>query len=866
MKTNLSLNSQTPYRRCGTKFIVYLLTWLSISLFFSNRSYSQETSTAIARGGELEELSPIQLADRAAMILKSQCLSCHGPDKAEGELRIDSRDALIQGGSLGTTIDPSNPEQSLLLQVIEGKLAGLEMPPKNPLSQSEIQLIRDWIIGGAVWSYETWNSSTSPTAEGLPNSPQGDAWSDPRNPVRKRWNGERLHLWSLGKIVAPSVPSPSSTPSHTNTQQENDSATLDSKSLKLSTSVSQSSPPLNAIDLFVKQYRIEKHLPEPEPADTRLLIRRLYFDLCGLPPTKNEMDHWLNISSESNYEQLVDRLISSPRYGEHIGRMWLDVVRYSDSNGFDWDEYRPKAWKYRDYVIESFNQDQRFDRFIIEQLAGDELLDGEPRTEDDLRLLIATGFLRLGPQDNAAALFNEQDRSRAEFLSDITETTGSAFLGMTLSCCRCHDHKTDPLLQTDYFRMRAFFAGVQHGDDRPLEILEHKEEIDRWNEDLDRKLSTLQQQLKELEPKAETGTNPKGENDSSKAKAEMISGEIKSLEALKKQHEFGLIISEKRDSLPATFVFYQGDHRSPREEVSPGIPAVLDPNEMTVPEHQKSSSGRRTALAQWIASSQNPLTARVIVNRLWQIHFGEALVSTPNDFGLSGQRPQHPQLLDWLAAEFIRSDWSIKHVQRLIVTSRTYREKLTAQSWPRTIRRLSAEQLRDAMLSASGLLQLRAGGPPIWPPVPAEVLTANPATLDDNETKTKGWYPSPENQQTVRSIYLIQKRTVRIPFMDTFDLPDNTVSCGCRGVSIVAPQALTMLNGDWSLQAAHALAEKVQSMHSAPETQVIGLYNEVFHRSPTPSEQISCLDFLSRRSLVELSRVLLNTNEFGFIE
>jgi hypothetical protein len=578
------------------------------------------------------------------------------------------------------------------------------------------------------------------------------------------------------------------------------------------------------------------------------------------------MAQWLDTISESKYEQLVDRLISSPRYGEHIGRMWLDVVRYSDSNGFDWDEYRPKAWKYRDYVIESFNQDQPFDRFIMEQLAGDELLEGEPRSEDDLRLLIATGFLRLGPQDNAAALFNEQDRSRAEFLSDITETTGSAFLGMTLSCCRCHDHKTDPLLQSDYFRIRAFFAGVQYGDARPLETLEYKQEIDRWNEELDRKISAFQQQLKELEPKADTGSNQKDANDASKAKAEMISSEIKSLEGLKKQHEFGLIISEKRDSLPATFVFYQGDHRSPREEVSPGIPAVLDPKEMSVPEHQKPSSGRRTALAQWIASPQNPWTARVIVNRLWQLHFGEGLVSTPNDFGLSGQRPRHPQLLDWLAAEFIRSNWSIKHVQRLIVTSRTYREKLTAQSWPRTIRRLSAEQLRDAMLSTSGLLQHRAGGPPIWPPVPAEVLTANPATLDDNETKTKGWYPSPENKQTVRSIYLIQKRTVRIPFMDTFDLPDNTVSCGCRGVSIVAPQALTMLNGDWSLQAAYALAEKVQSTYSSPEAVVGGLYGEVFHRSPTPSEQKSCLDFLSRRSLVELSRVLLNTNEFGFIE
>lgn len=867
MKTNFSLNPPPHHRLRGARIVVYLLTLVPISLLFdSDRSYAQETSTAIARSAETEELSPIQLADRASLILKSQCLSCHGPDKAEGELRIDSRAALLQGGTLGITIDTTNPEQSLLLQVIEGKRAGLEMPPKNPLPDSEIQLLRDWITGGALWSHESWNRTDLSTDDGSSKSPQGDAWSDPQNPVRRRWNGERLQLWSLGKLVTPSIPLPANKSSMIKPLENNDAASSAPELQSWSTAAATSATPLNAIDLFVTQYRIENHLPAPEPADTRILLRRLYFDLCGLPPTTDEMDRWLNASSDSDYEQLVNRLISSPRYGEHIGRMWLDVVRYSDSNGFDWDEYRPKAWKYRDYVIESFNQDQRFDRFIIEQLAGDELLEGEPRSEEELRLLIATGFLRLGPQDNAASLFNEQDRSRAEFLSDITETTGSAFLGMTLSCCRCHDHKTDPLLQTDYFRLRAFFAGVQYGDERPVEIAERQQEIDRWNEELDRKILELQQQLKELEQKAKAASDPKDATDTNAASAEMISNEIKSLKALQKQHEFGLIISEKRDSIPATFVFYQGDYRSPREEVLPGIPAVLDPKEMSVPEHRKSSSGRRTALAQWIASPQNPWTARVIVNRLWQLHFGEGLVSTPNDFGLSGQKPRHPQLLDWLAAEFIRSNWSIKHMQRLIVTSRTYREKLTSLSWPRAIRRLSAEQLRDAMLSVSGLLQHRAGGPPIWPPIPAEVLTANPATLDDNETKTKGWYPSPEKDQTVRSVYLIQKRTVRIPFMETFDLPDNTVSCGCRGVSIVAPQALTMLNGDWSLQAADALAQKIRSIDSSPEAIVANLFSEVYQRSPTNSEQKSCLDFLSRRSLVELSRVLLNTNEFGFIE
>ncbi len=541
--------------------------------------------------------------------------------------------------------------------------------------------------------------------------------------------------------------------------------------------------------------------------------------------------------------------------------MWLDAVRYSDSNGFDWDEWRTDAWRFRDYVVDAWNRDLPFDRFMAEQLAGDELLPGLPEDEDQQRTLIATGYLRLGPQDNAAPLFNEQDRSRAELLADLTETTASAFLGLTLACCRCHDHKTDPLSQADHYRFRAFFANVEYGDTLSIDLAAKQREIDQRNAPIQQEIDKLEEEIKKVPD------SDKGAKKELKKKKEELAKTLQTKTT-------ALLMTESVKQDRPTHVLFQGDHRAPREEVQPGFPSVLFPETPAIekPIHPK-TSGRRLTLARWLARNENPWTARVIVNRLWQVHFGEGLVATENDFGWTGEKPTQPELLDWLASELMASGWSIKHIQRLIVTSRVYQQQISRSdnqgSMRKGLRRLSAEQLRDAILLVSGSLRSTAGGPPIWPKLPNEILQANPAFLDDNAMKTKGWYPSPKEMQTVRSIYLIQKRTVRVPWLETFDLPENSVSCPQRETSIVPSQALTLLNAELTLDAAEQLAKSLFDLEAREA--IDQLFRRVFQRPPSSEERELSEAFLARgtdpkRALRELSRALLNTNEFIFYE
>jgi hypothetical protein len=673
-------------------------------------------------------------------------------------------------------------------------------------------------------------------------------------------------------------------------------------------------------------------LEVPE-ADSRTLIRRLSLDLTGLPPSVAEVESFerecvqelrsAGASASQAYERLVDRLLASPRYGEHQARQWLDVVRYSDSNGFDWDEFRPRAWRFRDYVIRAFNADKPFDRFILEQLAGDELLEGPPRDVSEQDALMATGYLRLGPHDNAAGLFNEQDRSRAELMADLTETTGSAFLGLTMSCCRCHDHKFDPLLQADHFRLRAFFEGVKFADDLPLDlpidqaaIREHNAGLERQRDEVEVRRQTLlaphreslraerlarltdeeRQWLKDPDDRHPEERRPRVatlrkqvEPKESELKA-ALEGDAKTLHAeLEKQitqinsarREFttGLLMTDQETRPAETRILVLGDHKRLGQPVVPGFLSILDPNPALIPKPANPKTlGRRLALARWIASPNNPLTARVFVNRLWQQHFGQGLVDTPNDFGLAGSRPSHPELLDWLAAEFVRGGWSVKHLHRTVLLSAAYRQAVgpadeganssaAAVGFRRSPRRLSAEQLRDALLATSGSLQLVSGGSPVWPDLPAEILQANPAFLDDNATRTKGWYPSPRERQSVRSVFLVQKRTVRVPFMETFDLPENSTSCARRTGSTVAPQALSLLHSPLAVEASQEMAKRVrQEVGNAPEAQVRHVFRIALQREPKPEEHDACLRLLRRRSLPELCRALINLNEFAYVD
>lgn len=743
------------------------------------------------------------------------------------------------------------------------------------------------------------SSSTAGTVSTSPEAALGSAWRDERNPIRRLWGGGRLDLWSL---QPPSLVVPA-------------------------TSKTDAGGSAHPIDVLIHARQVAEEISgrvRAPPADRRTLLRRLSYDLTGLAPTPEEVRAFESDTRTDAWERCVDRLLGSPRYGEHQARLWLDVVRYSDSNGFDWDEFRKEAWRFRDYVIRSFNADKPFDQFVIEQLAGDELVAGAPRTEAERDCLIATGYLRMGPHDNAAPLFNEQDRSRAELMADLVETTTGAFLGMTFSCCRCHDHKTEPISQEDHYRFRAFFEGVAFADKQPLELAQELEELNRHNRSIDARMQPLEEEterilgpvrhrlqeekrLKLSAPERELLGLPKEKQTKaqqqeveklqksiepetkavraalSKPEAERVDSLEKSLaelRTLRRSTTHGLLMTDAQGTPPATKVLFQGNHKSPRNEVVPGFLSVFEPGPAALqPPPNGKTTGRRLTLARWIASPANPLTSRVFVNRIWQQHFGRGLVATPNDFGLSGARPSHPQLLDWLADEFVRSGWSVKQLHRRIVTSATY--QLSAyppkagqggddqNSWllRQNPRRLSAEQLRDSLLQVSGLLNGRSGGPPVWPELPSEILTANPAFLDDNETRTKGWYPSPPDQLGARSVFLVQKRTVRVPFMETFDLPENSTSCARRTDSTVAPQALSLLNSPLAVEVSRAFAARIQrEAGQRPADQVRHAFQLAFQREPNEAEVGRCLKLLETRSLPEFARAVLNLNEFVYLD
>ncbi len=688
----------------------------------------------------------------------------------------------------------------------------------------------------------------------------GDAWSDARNPVKVLFKGARLDLWSLKPVQAVELPA-----------------------------VKRTEWPRQEMDRFILA-KLEAGGLEPAPeAERRVLGRRLYFDLTGLPPSPEDLEAFVKDPAPEAMERLVDRLLESPAFGEHWSRWWLDLVRYSDSNGYDWDEFRPQAWRYRDYVIRSLQTDKPLNLFVTEQLAGDEMVKGAPKTEAERDSLIATGYLRVGPWDNSSKLFNEEHKTKAQWMADLTETTSGAFLGMTMACCRCHDHKTEPLAQADHYRMRAFFEGTKFADDLPLDLAPEKARIQAANVKVEEEVARHQAEVKAVLEAAKTrlGGKPKEAKvrqsltEEEKGKLQTAETAVTEAKGRRLALTTGLCATGEDTPAPAR-IFSQGDPDLPKEEVQPGIPAIFDPQPLAVAKPEGGGNGRRTALAAWLFSPENPLTARVMANRVWQQCFGTGLVATPADFGWSGRRPSHPELLDYLAEKLVQDGWSLKKTVRRLVTSATYRQaayvsdeaartKATgidgnnALLWHMTPRRLTAEQLRDAMLSVSGVLQPCEGGPPRWPVLPPEVLAANPAFFDDNETKTKGWYPSPPEKLNVRSIYLIQKRSVRLPFMETFDLPDNFTSCSRRVVSTVAPQAVTLLNNPFMTQTAKAFAARLEPLPD-PEARITRAWQLALGRDPAEGERVVARRLLAEGSLAEFCRAVMNLNEFIYLD
>jgi hypothetical protein len=625
----------------------------------------------------------------------------------------------------------------------------------------------------------------------------------------------------------------------------------------------------NPIDAFILAGLEAQGLQPAPPAEPRALLRRLHLGLTGLPPTPEEVEDFervMRTNPQAGIAGIVERLLASPRYGERWARHWLDLVRYADTNGYERDAARPHVWRYRDYVIRAFNEDRPFDRFILEQLAGDELPDATGDT------LIATGYYRLGPWDDEPA---DPKEDRFDQLDDLVNTTSQAFLGLTLACARCHDHKFEPLTMLDYYRMVAVFQPLQRPTQgrRELDLPAGSPQQIAHLAARDRSLALLRTTALSLRGAAPSTPAP--------ALLDAISGALRhTIPDLPR----GYFLHEPSPQAPVTHLLLRGKAARPGPRVEPGVPAVMVTTQPAfLP--PSATSRRRLTLARWIASRDNPLTARVIVNRVWHYHFGQGLVRTPSDFGVMGQPPTHPELLDWLADSFMREGWSLKKLHRLIVTSATYQQSSRGKTpaadpdnrllWRFPYRRLEAEAIRDAMLAVSGRLNPRMYGPSMYPFIPPEALAGN-------SDPDKIWPAFDEPDASRRTLYAFQKRSMVVPLLEVLDLCDSTRSCDKRLVTTVAPQALSLFNGDFVQRQARHFAERLQREAGAePAAQLERAYLLALCRPPAAPERTLMLDFLSqeadnlrragvpddtarRQALEQLCRVLFNLNEFVY--
>lgn len=654
-----------------------------------------------------------------------------------------------------------------------------------------------------------------------------------------------------------------------------------------------------------------KAAPEAAP---RALLRRVHLDLTGLPPTPAEVEDFLRDPDDEAYAEIVDDLLSRPQYGERWGRHWLDVVRYAESKGYERDEYKKFVWRYRDYVIASFNQDKPYDRFVLEQIAGDELDDGNLESE------IATTFLSLGTFDTIAA---DREVAIYDTLDDMVGTTSMAFLGQTLQCARCHDHKFEPFRQKDYYRVLAAFESLNvTSKERPLGTEEdrkrHREEeeryrdkmlgsrrvseerawlpiLSRWQqngvpEERKAKLNDKQLQLaieaislapdkrsKEhrnmLEKERNRVRSAVREVATENERKEIAENERKVAEAekVKPQPMLGWVYPDGGPKPKATHLRIRGDVHQKGEEIPFGVPVALDRGGLSAPRPTKHSTGRRRALAEWIVGAQAPLAARVMSNRVWQYHFGRGLVEDGNNFGLEGGKPTHPALLDWLANALVKSGWKLKPLHRQIVLSSAYRLSASHPDpgadpgnalysrWP--LHRLEAEAIRDSILAASGKLNLEMKGPPIYPPFSDKVVGASSGA---------DWKNSTEEEASRRSVYVFAKRAIPLPELAVLDNPDSSCSCARRAVSTTAVQSLIMMNGRFINEQTVHLANRIREIESE-EARIRAAFDLILCRPPTAREIEQSREFLEKAArekkidpLASLALVLFNTNEFSY--
>jgi hypothetical protein len=808
---------------------------------------------------------------RVRPILAGTCQKCHGVEKQKGGLRLDSRDSALKGGESGAAVVPGKPDASPMIDAINYR--GLEMPPTGKLNQREIAALVEWVKMGAPWPKEQPSVAASRRSEFTITD-------------------EDRKYWAFQPVGNPRIPK-----------------------------VSRAAWVANPIDAFVLARLEEKGLAPNPPADPRTLIRRLFFDLIGLPPAPEEIDAFVADHSPRAYQQLVDDLLSRQQYGERWGRHWLDVTRFAQTNGYERYAEKPEAWRYRDYVIAALNDDKPYNRFVIEQLAGDEIPDATNES------IIATGFYRLGIWDD------EPDNQKAAAWDDIDEmvrTTGAAFLGLTLGCARCHNHMFDLIPQDDYYQFAAFFRNVEPygvpvspthmatNDAGILTPLTSPQEFAAWQArqtDLSRQLRGTKGKLKALQKTVAARLQSSRKAGSPPTKAEVehemttaekgektrLAAELVRLEKALKIVPFPRALSVRECGWPLkeTRVLIRGNVATPGKRVEPRLLTVLGGRKIeatSVSFHSsrshthsvrplldelgvKPTLGLRRQLAEWIADEQNPLTPRVMMNRLWQEHFGRGIVRSSDNFGRAGMPPTHPELLAWLARDFMDGGWRLKRMHKRIVLSNAYQmssveDNARAHSidadndlfWRQNLRRLDAEAIRDAMLAVSGRLNLAMGGRGFFPKLSPEVL----------ETESRpgfGWDQSSAAEESRRSIYIYLKRTLMVPFLETFDYTNTAESLGTRPITTVAPQALLLLNSDFATAQAASVAARIRR-ESGPDRskEIDRLFRLALGRSPTKSESTIAVRLLDRPhdkhadSLQSLCLVVLNLNEFIYVD
>ena len=728
-------------------------------------------------------------------LLSEYCFSCHSAkaEKLKGGLHVDSLDGLLAGGDSGPAVVPGDPERSLLIKAVRYTDANLQMPPKDKkLSNRQIADLWQWIKTGAPW----------PAGEQIASTRSPKSPPEITEPDRK-W-------WAFQPLVRPSPPWGSRIPAVA-----------------------------NPIDGFIRIELDGKGLKPNPPATRRELIRRAYFDLIGLPPTPEQIAAFERDRSSDAWSRLIDHLLSLPQYGERWGRHWLDVARFAQSNGYERDGEKPESWRYRDYVVKAFNEDKPYDQFIKEQIAGDEL---DRVTFDSI---VATGFQRLGVWDD-----EPDDKRMAEFdeLDDVVSTTGTAFLGLTIGCARCHEHKFDPIPQADYYQLLSFFRNIRLSEnaryalDSPNYIpLAEPARLKEWQAEQQAKLKPMEARL------AATTNDPA---------RKALSKQIDEVKAEKPPFEWALAVRERGSNPPLTHVLIRGNAGNPGPEVQPAFLSVLGGRKPSIvaPAENAATIGRRRALADWIASADNPLTARVMANRIWQHHFGKGLVRTTSDLGRAGTPPTHPKLLDWLAMEFIENGWSMKALHKVIMLSQTYQmssrvddEKATTIDpgndliWRQELHRLEAETLRDTILAISGNLNPKMGGRGFFPHLSGEVLAGQSRPGLD-------WEISSREELSRRSLYAYVRRTMSIPMLDAFDYSNTTSPLSERPVTTVAPQALLLLNDEFMQQQAAGLADRImRETAGKPERIIERGFQLAIGREPTKREREHARHFIARQ-------------------